>query len=168
MIPSNGLWFPPCSLLHLCVWLEHLWGTRLKGSYPPDIKTSFNRWWSHAWLSQVWIVNMCSIMSDSWRPYCGSDHKILIAKFRLKIKTVGKTTRPFMYDLDQIPCDYTGKWKRELKDYIWQSSWRTMDRVSWSNEHCSWILYRRWWSKPSPRRRRNVKNQNDCLRRPDR
>ena len=38
---------------------------------------------------------------------CGSDHKILIAKFRLKIKTVGKTTRPFMYDLNQIPHDYT-------------------------------------------------------------
>ena len=33
---------------------------------------------------------------------CGSDHELLIAKFRLKLKTVGKTTRPFMYDLNQI------------------------------------------------------------------
>ena len=37
---------------------------------------------------------------------CGSDHE-LIAKFRLKLKKVRKTTRPFMYDLNQIPYDYT-------------------------------------------------------------
>ena len=36
---------------------------------------------------------------------CGSDHKLLIAKFRLKLKKVGKTTRPFRYDLNQIPYD---------------------------------------------------------------
>ena len=38
---------------------------------------------------------------------CGSDHELLIAKFRLKSKTVGKTTRPFTYDLNKIPYDYT-------------------------------------------------------------
>ena len=38
---------------------------------------------------------------------CGSDHKLFIAKFRLKLKKVGKTTRPFRYDLNQIPYDYT-------------------------------------------------------------
>ena len=38
---------------------------------------------------------------------CGSDHELLIAKFRLKMKKVGKTTRPFRYDLNQIPYDYT-------------------------------------------------------------
>ena len=38
---------------------------------------------------------------------CGSDHKLLIAKFRLKLKKVGNTTRPFRYDLNQIPYDYT-------------------------------------------------------------
>ena len=37
----------------------------------------------------------------------GSDHKLLIAKFGLKLKKVGKTTRPFRYDLNQIPYDYT-------------------------------------------------------------
>ena len=37
---------------------------------------------------------------------CGSDHKLFIAKFRLKLKKVEKTTRPFRYDLNQIPCDY--------------------------------------------------------------
>ena len=38
---------------------------------------------------------------------CGSDHELLIAKFRLKLKKVGKTTRPFWYDLNQIPYNYT-------------------------------------------------------------
>jgi len=38
---------------------------------------------------------------------CGSDHELLIAKFRLKFKKVGKTTRPLRYDLNQIPYDYT-------------------------------------------------------------
>ena len=38
---------------------------------------------------------------------CGSDHELLIAKFKLKLKKVGKTTRPFRYDLHQIPYDYT-------------------------------------------------------------
>ena len=40
---------------------------------------------------------------------CGSDHELLIAKFRLKLKKVGKTTRPFRYDLNQIPYDYTAE-----------------------------------------------------------
>ena len=38
---------------------------------------------------------------------CGSDHELLITKFRLILKKVGKTARPFRYDLNQIPCDYT-------------------------------------------------------------
>ena len=38
---------------------------------------------------------------------CGSDHELLSAKFRLKLKKVGKTTRPFRYDTNQIPCNYT-------------------------------------------------------------
>ena len=38
---------------------------------------------------------------------CGSDYELLIDKFRLKLKKVGKTTRPFRYDLNQIPIDYT-------------------------------------------------------------
>ena len=40
---------------------------------------------------------------------CGSDHELLIAKFRLKLKKVGKPTRPFRYDLNKIPYDYTVK-----------------------------------------------------------
>ena len=46
---------------------------------------------------------------------CGSDHELLIAKFRLKLKKVGKTTRPFMYDLNQIPYDYTVEVRNRFK-----------------------------------------------------
>ena len=38
---------------------------------------------------------------------CGSDHELLISKFRLKLNIVWKTTRPFRYDLNQIPYNYT-------------------------------------------------------------
>ena len=56
--------------------------------------------------SQRW---RSSIQSAKTRPGgdCGSDHDLLTAKFRLKLKKVGKTTRLFMYDLNQIPYDYT-------------------------------------------------------------
>ena len=56
--------------------------------------------------SQRW---RSSIQSAKTRPGadCGSDHEHHIAKFRLKLKKVGKTTRPFRYDLNQIPYDYT-------------------------------------------------------------
>ena len=57
-------------------------------------------------ISQRW---RSSIQSAKTRPEadCGSDHGLLIAKFRLKWKKVGKTTRPFRYDLNQIPYNYT-------------------------------------------------------------
>ena len=46
---------------------------------------------------------------------CGSDHELLMAKFRLKLKKVGKTTRPFRYDLNQIPYDYTVEVRNRFK-----------------------------------------------------
>ena len=57
------------------------------------------------------------VLSAKTRPGadCGSDHELLIAKVRLKLKKVGKTTRAFRYDLNQIPDDYTvevrNRWK---------------------------------------------------------
>ena len=56
--------------------------------------------------SQRW---RSSIQSAKIRPRadCGSDHELLIAKFRLKLKKVGKTTRPFRFYLNQTPYDYT-------------------------------------------------------------
>ena len=46
---------------------------------------------------------------------CGSDHELLIAKFRLKLEKVGKTTRPFRYDLNQIPYDSTVEVRNRFK-----------------------------------------------------
>ena len=58
-----------------------------------------------------------SIQSAKTRPGadCGSDHELLIAKFRLKLKKVGKTTRPFRYDLNQIPCDSSVEVRNRFK-----------------------------------------------------
>ena len=47
---------------------------------------------------------------------CSSYHQFLIAKFRLKLKKVGKTTRPFRYDLNQIPYDYTVEVRNRFKE----------------------------------------------------
>ena len=59
---------------------------------------------------------------------CGSDHELLIAKFRLKLKNLGKTTRPFKYDLNQIPYDYiveeTNRFKKlDLIDTMPKELW---------------------------------------------
>ena len=58
-----------------------------------------------------------SIQSAKTRPGadCGSDHEFLIAKFRLKLKKVGKTTRPFRHDLNQIPYGNTVKMTNRFK-----------------------------------------------------
>ena len=65
-------------------------------------------------MSQKW---RSSIQSAKIRPGadCGSDHELLIAKFRLKLKKVGKTTKPFRYDLNQIPDDYTVEVRNRFK-----------------------------------------------------
>ena len=62
-------------------------------------------------MEKLCIVNKTTPGAD-----CGSDHELLIAKFRLKLNKVGKTSRPFRYDLNEIPYDYlvevTNRFKR--------------------------------------------------------
>ena len=60
---------------------------------------------------------------------CGTDHELLIAKFRLKLKKGGKTTRPFRYELNQIPYDYTVEVMNRFKglDLVDKTARRTMD-----------------------------------------
>ena len=89
---------------------------------------------------------------------CGSDHELLIVKIRLKLKKVGKTTRPFRYNLNQIPYNYTVEVTNRLKgldliECLMKYGWRFM------------TLYRRQGSRPSPKER-NAKRQKGCLRRP--
>ena len=53
------------------------------------------------------MEKLYTVSKNKNRTDCGSDHELLVAKFRLKLKKVGKTTRPFRYDLNQICYDYT-------------------------------------------------------------
>ena len=89
-----------------------------------------------------------SIQSAKTRPgaNCGSDHELLIEKFWIKLKKVEKTTRPFRYDLNQIPYDYTLEMTRRFKglhviEFLKSYGQRFI------------TLYRRLWPKPSPRNR---------------
>ena len=65
--------------------------------------------------SQRW---RCTIQSAKTKPGadCGSDHELLLAKFRLKLKKVGKSTRPLRHDLNQIPYDYTVEVRNRFKE----------------------------------------------------
>ena len=95
--------------------------------------------------SQRW---RSSIQSTKTRPGadCGTDHELLIAKFGLKLKKVGKTTRPFRYDLNQIPYDYTVEVRNRFKGLDLIECLMNYGRRFMT-------LYRRQWSSPSPRKR---------------
>ena len=101
--------------------------------------------------SQRW---RSSIQSAKTRPEadCGSDHELLIAKFRFKLKEVGKIIRPFRYDLNQIPSDYTVEVRNRFKgldliECLMNYGWRFV------------TLYRRQGSRPSPRKKECKKAQ---------
>ena len=102
--------------------------------------------------SQRW---RSSIQSAKTRPGadCGSDHELLIVKFRLKLKKVGRTTKPFRYDLNQIPYDYTVEVRNRFKglDLI-------VCLMNYGQRFMT--LYRRQGSRPSSRKR-NAKNKMD-------
>ena len=70
----------------------------IDGQYPNQIDYIL---YSQRWRSSIESANT-RLGADG-----GTDHELLIAKFRLKLKKIGKTTRPFKYDLNQIPYDYT-------------------------------------------------------------
>ena len=87
----------------------------------------------------------------------GSDHELLIAKFRLKLKKVRETTRTFRYDLNQIPYDYTVEVRIRFKE---------LDVIK-CKKNFGWrfmTLYRRQGTRPSPRKR-HARKQNGCKRR---
>jgi len=107
--------------------------------------------------SQRWSSSIQSAKTRL-RADCGSDHKLLIAKFRLKLKKVGKTTRSFRYDLNQVPYDYTVEVTNRFKG---------LDLIECLKNYGQrfMTLYRRQGSRPSPRKRK-AKRQNGCLTRP--
>ena len=77
---------------------------------------------------------------------CASDHELLIAEFRPKLKKVGKITRPFRYDLNQIPYDYTVELRNRFKG---------LDMIECPMNYGQRFvtLYRREGSRPSPWKR---------------
>ena len=77
---------------------------------------------------------------------CGSNHELLIAKFRLKLKKVGKTTRPFRYDLNQILYDYTEEVRNRFKGIDLIECLKNYRRRFVT-------LYRRQWSRPSKKKK---------------
>ena len=100
-----------------------------------------------------------SIQSAKTRPVadCGSDHELLIAKFRLKLKKLEKTTKPFRYDLNQIPYDYTVEVRNRFKGLD------MLDRVPdelWTEVH---DIVQETGIKTFPMEK---KCKNGCLRRP--
>ena len=101
-----------------------------------------------------------SIQSAKTRPGadCGSDHELLITKFRLKLKKVGKATRLYRYDLNQIPYDYIVEVRNRFKG---------LDLIEClMNYGLKFMtLYRRQGSRPSPWKR-NANKQKGCLGRP--
>ena len=89
----------------------------------------------------------------------GSDHELLIAKFRLKLKKVGKPTRPFRYDLNHIPYDYRAEVRNRFKGLD------LIDRVPeelWTEVH---DIVQEAVIKTIPKKKK-CKRQNGCLRRP--
>ena len=61
------------------------------------------------------MEKLYTVSKNKTRSDYGSDHELLIAKFRLKLKKLGKTTRPFWYDLNQILYDYTVEVTKRFK-----------------------------------------------------
>ena len=100
------------------------------------------------------MEKLYTVSRNKTRTDCGSDHD-LIAKFRLKLKKVGKTTRPFKYDLNQIHNDYIVEVRNRFKG---------LDLIEYLKNYGQRfvILYRRQGSRPSPWKR-NEKKQNGCL-----
>ena len=90
---------------------------------------------------------------------CGSYHELLTAKFRLKLKKVGETTRPFRYDLNQIPYDYTVEVRNRFKGLDLIN--RVPDEL-WT-EVCD--IVEETGLKTIPKKNK-CKKTNGCLRRP--
>ena len=94
------------------------------------------------------------------RADCDSDHELLIAKFRLKLKKVGKTTKPFIYDLNQIPYDYTVDMTNRFKGLDLID--RMPEELIWTGIH---NIVQEAVIITIPKKKK-CKKQNGCLRRP--
>ena len=105
------------------------------------------------------MEKLCTVNKKRPGADCGSDHELLITKFRLKLKKAGKTARPLRYDLNQIPYDYTVEVRNRVKGLD------LIDRVpdELRNEVCD--IVQETGIKTIPMEKK-AKKQNGCLGRP--
>ena len=92
------------------------------------------------------MEKLYTVSKNKTRTDCGSDHELLIAKLRIKLKKVGKTTRPIRYDLNQIPYNCT----MEVTN-----SFKGLNLIECLKNH-GWsfmTMCKRQGSRPSPRKR---------------
>ena len=107
---------PPRNLLNPGTELPSLASPALAGGFFTTSTTWEALWWHHMVNTEIRLIRFfaakdgeaLSIWSTKTRPGadCGSYHELLIAKFRVKLKKIGKITRPFRYDLNHILCGY--------------------------------------------------------------
>ena len=103
---------------------------------------------------------------------CGSDHELRIAKVRLKLKKVGRTTRPLRYDLNQIPYDYTVEVRNRFKgldlvdrvpDELWTEVHDTVQETGINHPHGKEMQKAKWLSEEALQialKRREVKRKD--------
>ena len=105
------------------------------------------------------VEKLCTVNKNETRADCGSDHELLITKFKLKLKKTGKTARPFRYELNQIPYDYTVEVRNRFK---------ALDLIDREPDEL-WAevrdIVQETGIKTIPMKR-NAKKQNGCLGRP--
>ena len=137
------------------------------------------RWWCPKHQNQIDYI-LCrrrwrsSIQSAKTRPRvdCGSDCELLIAKFRLKLKEVGQTTRPFRYDLNQIPYGYTVEVTNRFKgldlvDGVPEELWTEVHNIVQEaviktipkRKKCKRAKWLSWWSLTNSWKKKRIKRQ---------
>ena len=139
-----------------------------RGAWQATVHRVTNSWTQLKWLS-MHAYRYISLQPNIEKLYTISKNKTgswlwlrswtPCFQIQLKWKKVGKTTRPFRDDLNQIPYDYTVEVRNRFKGLD------LIDRVPGDYGMRFMTLYRRQGSRPSPRKR-NAKKQNGCLRRP--
>ena len=107
-----------------------------------------------------YIFNLIQSAKTRLGADCGSDHEFLTANFRLKLKKVGKATRPFRYDLTQIPYDYTVESRNRFKGLD------LIDRVPDKLWMDVGDIVQETGSKTIPKKRK-AKKKDGCLRQPN-
>ena len=106
-------------------------------------------------MEKLYTVSKTRLGADS-----GTDHELLITKFRFKLKKIGKTTRPFRYDVNPIPYDYTVEVRNRFKGLD------LTDRVPDELRTEVRDIVQETGIRTIPKKKKCKKKQNGCLRRP--